>query len=328
VWESPGVLKRRVPRLLATGFLLLVATSGLSACRTAPNVAAYVGDEQVTVSELDAAVAERVKDDDIAAYAKEQGDDYTRRVLDVLVSREVYDAAAERYGVTVSDAAVRDRIDELLQGQGQDPDAAFADLAKQGVARVDAFEGIREALLRQEIAKAAGKADALSEESLRAGYAATKDSAQAVAMGYITVPDQATADATLARLTASPADYPAVAAQFPGPSTLPELRAFTPDQIPGVLAPGVQAAAPGTGFTTPVTEAGGIVVTFVQGPPTFEQSRATLEQQATGQVDQAGAALVKDVRDGLHVRINPRFKPTDGDSGLVDILGNDDTSTG
>src|SRR6476660_8210702 len=44
MWESPGVLKRRVPRVLVTGFLLAVAMAGLSGCRTSPNVAAYVGD--------------------------------------------------------------------------------------------------------------------------------------------------------------------------------------------------------------------------------------------------------------------------------------------
>jgi hypothetical protein len=46
------VLKRRVPRVLVTGFLLTVAVSGLSACRTSPTVAAYVGDERVTIAEL------------------------------------------------------------------------------------------------------------------------------------------------------------------------------------------------------------------------------------------------------------------------------------
>ena len=50
------MLKRRVPRIAVSGFLLAVAVSGLTACRTAPSVAAYVGDEQVTVAELDAAV--------------------------------------------------------------------------------------------------------------------------------------------------------------------------------------------------------------------------------------------------------------------------------
>jgi len=93
-------LKRRVPRLLASGFVLAVAVSGLSACRTSPTVAAYVGDEQVTVAELESAVAERRSDPDIDAVAEGAPDDFSRRVLGFLVDEEVYAAAAERYGVT------------------------------------------------------------------------------------------------------------------------------------------------------------------------------------------------------------------------------------
>ena len=59
MWESAGVLKRRVPRVLVTGFLLAVAVAGLSGCRTSPTVAAYVGDSTITVAELEAAVDQR-----------------------------------------------------------------------------------------------------------------------------------------------------------------------------------------------------------------------------------------------------------------------------
>jgi peptidyl-prolyl cis-trans isomerase SurA len=311
---------------------MAVAVSGLSACRTAPNVAAYVGDEQVTVSELDAAVADRLEDDVVAAYAEDQGDDYTRRVLSALVQREVYDAAAQRAGVEVTDAAVRDRIDEVLAAQWPDNETAYAELATQGYTRADVFEEVRELVLRQEIAEAEGQGDALSEEALRARYEDTKDSLTSVSMGYITVPDQATADAVLAQLTASPADYATVAARYPGPATTPELEVRMPEDVPAVLAQGVAAAAPNTGFTIPVAEAGGVVVTFVQGTPTFEQVREDLEQQARGELDQAGAKLVSDVRDDLGVRFNPRFGVPKDDklvagSGVVDILGDEDTAT-
>src|SRR4051794_18410151 len=114
MWDSPDVLKRRVPRVLVTGFLLAVTVSGLSACRTSPSVAAYVGDEQISVAELDAAVAERLSDEDIAASAEGNEDEFTRRVLTLLVQEKVYAAAAERYDVQVSDSDVRARIDELL----------------------------------------------------------------------------------------------------------------------------------------------------------------------------------------------------------------------
>ena len=96
---------------LATGFLMAVTVVGLSGCRTAPNVAAYVGDEQVTVAELDTAVDERLEDENIAAYAKGKEDEFTRRVLTLLVQEEVYAAAAERFDVQVDNDEVRARID-------------------------------------------------------------------------------------------------------------------------------------------------------------------------------------------------------------------------
>ena len=60
------MLKRRVSRVITTGFLLAVTVSGLTACRTSPNVAAYVGETQVSVSELESAVEERLTDEAVA----------------------------------------------------------------------------------------------------------------------------------------------------------------------------------------------------------------------------------------------------------------------
>jgi peptidyl-prolyl cis-trans isomerase SurA len=312
--------------LLATGFLLLVATSGLSACRTAPSVAAYVGAEQVSVSELDAAVDERLSDADIAAYAEGKEDEFTRAVLARLVQQEVFTAAAERYDVQVSNVEVRARIDELLAEQ--DAEAEYANAAAQGFSRDDVAENIREQLIAQKIAEAQGKAEGVSEEALQQAYEQARASTTTVRLGYIAVPDQATADAVLAQLTADPSSYPTVAARFPGQFTLPELQEYSASDIPAPLAPQVAAAPPGTGFTIAIPEAGGVLVGFVGPFPSFEELRPQLEQQATLAAAQAGAALVADVREDLHVRTNPRFKETDGDSGVVDILGDTGTATG
>jgi hypothetical protein len=329
VWNSPTVLKRRVPRVLVSGFLLAVAVSGLSACRTSPNVAAYVGDEQVTVTELDSAVAERVGDEAIAAYADSNQDQFTRRVLALLVQEEVYAAAAERYDVQVSNDDVRARIAELLGNE--DPDSVYGQLAQQGIGRADVFENVRQQLVRQRIAAAEGKADGLDDAALRARYQEVRDSLAKVSFGYITVPDEATAATLLTQLTAAPANYAALAAQFPGAYTLPALETRAPDEVPAVLAEGVAAAAPNTGFSTAVPEAGGVIVTFVAGPvhPSFEEVRPDLEKDASDQADKAGITLVDDVRDDLGVTVNPRFgvleegKLVPGGGGVVDILEND-----
>ena len=90
------MLKRRASRVITTGFLLTVAVSGLTACRTSPSVAAYVGDDEVTVTELQSAIDERLTDEAVAAFAETDEDAFTRRVLSLLVQEEVYAEAAER----------------------------------------------------------------------------------------------------------------------------------------------------------------------------------------------------------------------------------------
>jgi SurA N-terminal domain len=299
------VLKRRVPRVLVSGFVLAVAVSGLSACRTSPSVAAYVGDEQVTVSELESAVAERRDDAEIDAFAQGDPDAFSRRVLTALVQEEVYAAAAEQYDVQVSDDDVRTRIEQLLDGD--DPEAVYAQLATQGVGRADVFENVRQQLVRQEIAVAEGQAEGLSEEALRAAYQQRLADTSTVRFGYITVPDQATATTVLAELTAAPARYPEIAGQFESQYTLPDVEERSPDQLPPPLVDRAVAAQPGTGFIVPVAEIGGVVVGFVAPDPSFEEARAELELQASDQAAEAGGALVEEVRSDLDVTFNPRF---------------------
>jgi hypothetical protein len=324
VWDSRGVLKRRVPRVLVTGFLLTVTVSGLSACRTSPTVAAYVGDEQVTVDELQSAIDDRRGDPDVDAFAEANPDDFSRRVLTLLVQQEVYTAAAQRYDVDVTDDDVRARV-EVLLGE-DDPDTVFGQLASQGVTRDDVYENVRQQLIRQQIAVDQGKAEGLTEAGLRAAYEKTQTSATTVRLGYINVPDQATADAVLAKLTAAPSDYKTVAAQYAGQYTLADVEERTPDQIPGPLAEQAAAAKPGTGFTVAVPEIDGVIVGFVGPYPSFEEMRPQLEQQAGDAAAQAGTALVDEVRTDLDVTVNPRFGVLkegqlvpDG-NGVVDLL--------
>jgi hypothetical protein len=330
MWESPDVLKRRLSRVITTGFLLTVTVSGLTACRTSPSVAAYVGDSQVTVNELQSAVDERLTDEAVAAFAATDEDTFTRRVLSLLVQEEVYAEAAERYDVRVGDEDVRTRIAQLLGTD--DPDEVFGQLAEQGIGREDVFENVRQQLVRREIAEAEGDADALSDEALRARYAEVRESLAQVSFGFITVPDQATADAVLAQLTTAPADYPTIAAQYAGPATLPAMESHALEEVPGVLAEGIAAAAPNTGFTTAVPEAGGVVVTFVGGTvyPSFEQVRPQLETEASEAVEEAGNQRIEAVRKDLGVTVNPRYgvledgRLVPGNGGVVDILGDEE----
>jgi peptidyl-prolyl cis-trans isomerase SurA len=327
VWQSPAVRSLRRPLVLGT--VLAAAVLGVAGCRTSPSVAAYVGDSTVTVDELTDAVDARLADPAISQSAAGREEQLTRGVLSLLVDQEVYAEAARRYDVQVSDGEVQQRIDTLLTGQ--DPDAAFAQAAAQGLTRADVTERIREQLVRERVAQAAGQAQGLTDAALQAQYQQSLPSLTQTTLGIITVPDQATADDVLAQLTDDTTAYPALATQYAGPNTLPTPQAFTGDQLSGLpqeLAPGLASTQPGNGFTVDVPQAGGVVVVFVgaKTAPTFEEARPQLEQQASGAADDAGQTIVDQVRGELGIKVNPRYgqlqdgKVVPFDSGQVDIL--------
>ena len=323
VWHARAVSRRRLSVLLAVGLTALVALAG---CRTSPTVAAYVGDDRISVEALSAAVDTRLADPGIATFAAGDRTAYARQVLSLQVTERVYAAAARRYDLAVSDADVQDRINTLLGGA--DEATVFPQLAEQqGVTAEDVRENVRQQLVRLRAATAAGKAD-LSDAALQRRYDDSRSQLAQVQLGIITVPDQATADAVLAQLTADPAGYPALAAQYAGSNTLPAIQAFSAGQLPGVLASSVAGTPPGQGFTQAVAEAGGVVVGFVVGSdvPAFADVRDQLAQQAASEAEKAGATLVGDVRADIGVTVNPRYGTLDNDKvvagsgGVVQLL--------
>jgi peptidyl-prolyl cis-trans isomerase SurA len=309
MWQPRGVHFRRGSRALLAVLAVPLAAAGLAGCRTSPSVAAYVGDGQITVDRLQAAEHLRTAADPaVAAYAKAHPTEFSRFVLETLIDRRVYAAAAAKYHVQVSDDAVRQRLGELIAAQGTDATTVARQAAAQGVTSQDLLAQVRDLVIAERAAAASGASDALGEDALRQRYAQERDSLAQTQIGYIAVADQATADAVLRQLTANPSGYPAVAAAHPSSVTLPRLRALSAKQIPQQIASQVAAARPGTGFTVPDAQLG-VVVVFVgrQVVPTFEQARATLVQEAESSLDQAGSKLVADVRSGLHVSVNPRY---------------------
>ncbi|MGY1630928.1 SurA N-terminal domain-containing protein [Geodermatophilus sp. SYSU D01186] len=313
-------------RLTASLALGVVALAGVAGCRTSPNVAAYVGDERVTVAQLQTAVDERLADPALAAATEGREDEFTRLVLTRMVQAEVYAQAAEAYGVTPSDAEVQTLLDELIGDQ--DPEALYSQAAAQGVGRTDIFETVRQQLVRQRIAVEEGLDAGLTEEQLRADYEEALPSLSQVSLGYVTVPDQAAADAAVATLQADPSAYPAVAAQYPSNTTLPQVTPRAADQVPTAIADQVTAAAPNSAFTVAVPEVGGVLVVFVGQPvaPSFEEARGDLEDAAASEVDDAAQQLVVDVRDDLDITVNPRYGTIEdgqivpADDGVVDVL--------
>ncbi|MBM7807390.1 peptidyl-prolyl cis-trans isomerase SurA [Geodermatophilus bullaregiensis] len=330
-------MRTRRPTAVALG--LVAAVVALTGCRTSPGVAAYVGDDQVTVEELQAEVDERLADPVIAEAAAGSEADYTRQVLTLLLRERVYAVAEQRYDVEVTDGDVDAFVAQALAGQ--DAEALFAQAAAQGFAREDVLASARQQLVRRELAAATGEGGALDEAALRARYEEVRGQFEQVELGYLVVPDQATADAVVAELTADPASYPAVAARFPGEITLPALQPTAVSEVPAPLVQGVTAATPNSGFTVTVPDVPGVVVAFVgqRATPSFEEVRTQLESEAATGVEEAGTALVDDVRTDLGITVNPRYGSLEDDvvqvpdGGVVDLLDDgpaaaDPTATG
>ncbi|MGI8532609.1 MAG: SurA N-terminal domain-containing protein [Geodermatophilaceae bacterium] len=305
---------RRLGRGVAA---LLIVLLGLTACRTSPTVAAYVGGQKITTTDLDQAVERGLSDKGVAAAYGNRLPDYRQIVLQNLINVAVYDAAAQRYEVAVNDADVTSRLDQVLAQTG-DPQGFYDQQATQGQTRADIRERVRQFIVGEQIAQAAGLSDPTSEASLRQLYETTKSQYARYQAGLITAKDQAAADAVLARLTADPSSYPAEAAALAGPNTLPALQSVTGSQLTGVGAdlPSLKA---GQGYTAPLLQTGEITVVFIAAVeyPTFENLRPTLTQQAGDQVQTAVQAELKKVRDSLDITVNPRFGTFDESGALV-----------
>ncbi len=310
-------------RRLTAAAVAGLALAGLTGCRTAPDVAAYVEDERVSVADLEAAVDERLSDEAIAQGPGADREGYTRSVLDTLVEDRVHTAVAQEYGVEVDDREVRELIGVLLGGQDQEQ--AYATLAQQGLSRQDVFAQVRALAIRLGVAEEEGLDEPLGDEALQQRYEQVRSEAGEIEFGYITVPDERTADQVVASLEADPGRYDRLAERYAGDFTVPvELRST--QELPGPLAEQALAADENTAFAVPVEETGGVVVGFVGEYPSFEELRSDLQGQAIAEVDEAVRPVVDEFSEDLDVVVNPRFgefrdgqiEPAGG--GVVEIL--------
>jgi peptidyl-prolyl cis-trans isomerase SurA len=324
------VLARRgILRVLLAGSAAALAVTGLAGCRTSPTVAAYVEDTSISVARLNAAVAAREDADKaVAAYAEAHRTAFDRQVLTTLIDQRVYAEAARRYGVSVDEGDVTARYAELVAAEDTDQATVEQRAAQSGVTPGDVREQVRHLVVIERIAAATGQGAPLTEAALQQRYQQELASLTQKQVGFIQVADEPTAAAVLAQLTAAPASYPAVAAQYPGQSTLPALQAIDTSQLPSDVASGIASAAPGTGFSVPV-QGSGVIVVFVGNAvtPTYQEQRPKLVAEAETSVDKAGANLVTKTRTGMHITVNPRYgvltngSLTEPTGGPVDILG-------
>lgn len=308
---------------LSLPFLSLFAVLALSGCRTEPSVAAYVEDVTISTDELAAAVEERLADENIAAVIAPGDADYQRVVLDQLVQKAIYEIISADYDVQISDRAVEARLDELLSGDVEDAEATYARIAaEQSLAQIDVVQEVRRILTREAIAAEEEVDGPIQEPALLQRYEEIRDQLTTIELGFITVPDQDTADTLLEGLLADPSSYPALAATYAGPNTAPALVSGPSAEVPGPLMPSVAQTPAGQGFTVAVPEVG-IVVGFVASLEVtpFEEVRDQLRSEAFGGVNAAALEIVAGIASGLDIDINPRYGSFDQGQVVPEVGG-------
>lgn len=298
-------------RYLTLPVLSLLTILVLTGCRTEAAVAAYVGNQTISTDQLAAAVEQRMADENIAAVVEPGEADYQRAVLSQLVQQAIYQILSADYDVTVTDREVEDKLDELLAGDGQqDVEAVYSRLAnEQRLSQLDVRENVRQALTREAIAAEEGLDGPIQEPALRERYEQIKDQISTIELGILTVPDQETADETLAALIEDPASYEALATTYFGPDTLPSVTSSPVSDVPPELLPSVAQTAVGQGFTVDIPRTGGIVVGYVASldVPQFEDVRDQIRVEAASGVDAAVGEIVAEFVSGLDIDINPRY---------------------
>jgi hypothetical protein len=115
---------QRARRLASVAAVATLAVAGLSACRSAPDVAAYVGSAKIT----EARVSAVFNDAKAKAAAGAQAAPLQRQdVVDTLVGLDVMQVIAKQKGVTATDVPA----DQVAQSLGLRADAEYVGLYKQ-----------------------------------------------------------------------------------------------------------------------------------------------------------------------------------------------------
>lgn len=297
--------------LTALAGLAALALSGCGAGAVRAGAAATVGAERITTSELDRVVQRGLADPSAAQAVGADRAGFERSVLSRLVDHLVVTDAARRKGVSVDGgdvAATQDRIASQLNGVAQLRAAAL----KAGISAADLPQTLSDVALRDKLADKLTADVAVPDPLLRAAYdrnAATNDT---VHSAHILVASQALARTLLAKVTAAPASFGALAMQYSQDAGSKAQGGDLGFLGRGVLAKPFEAAIfgnkPGS-FVLAKTRFGYHVIhvlerrttTFTQAVP--ELRRQLLATQRTAAVEQLLRADAK----RLGVRINPRF---------------------
>ncbi|MDQ1710682.1 MAG: foldase protein PrsA [Frankiaceae bacterium] len=311
------------------GALALACLTLAGCARTGAGVAARVGDTRITTSALTTRVTRGYEN---KAFAQSHPkDEYQRQWLNRLISAHLIEVAAQRLGVTVTEAQVDAQLKRFADNAGGQQQLE-AQAAAQGVAKEDLRDATHDLVLRDAVADKLVADVVVTEKQLTEAYAKALPQLDVAHIAHILVKDAATA-ATVATEARKPgADFAALAKKYSQ-----DANTNTEGGDLGQIGNGdgkFQASfekAIFTGQTGSIVgpikaESGYEVVKVIERrTTTFAQARDELRRTVIGQArEQKLAAYMTDLTKRLKVKVNPRFGGWDPNgNGVVAVSGDD-----
>jgi parvulin-like peptidyl-prolyl isomerase len=288
---------------LATAAASAVVT--LSACAPAhPGAAATVGNDRITVAQLQALTNRTLADPSFAATDGSDAAAVQREELTNLINHHLLDLAAQEKGVTVTEGEVGTTISGVLQQEGSQ-EALDKDAAAHGIAPADVHDYFYYATLESKLAP--------------------KIETPVVHVAHILVKDQPTAEKILEQVKANPSSFAdiaksqstdtASAANGGDLGTAPSATFVTK------FADAVDAAAVGSFFIVQ-TQFGWHVVHLISRTNESLQQITGGASSTDQTAQQTTGAIIARYLDGVAsqaggITVNPRYGVWDPDQGGV-----------
>jgi parvulin-like peptidyl-prolyl isomerase len=294
------------------GFAALVAVGGLalSACGAAhPGAAATVGDDRITVAELQALTNRTLADPTFAASSGSDTAAVQRQELTNLISHHLLDIAARDKGVTVTEGEVGNTISTVLKQEGSQ-DALDKDAAAHGIAPDDIHDYFYYATLQSKLAP--------------------KIETPVVHVAHILVKDEETADKILDEVKSDPSSFADIAKSqsidTASAANGGDLGTAPSAQFVTTFADAVDAAKVGSYFVVQTQFGWHVVHLISRTTETLDQINTANQQNGNQQAQQIQAAVFARYLDSVAkkaggITVNPRYGTWDSDQGGVVATG-------
>ena len=314
----------RSSRLVVSTGLAVLLLSGCGSGSVRPGAAALVGDERITVDDLQQVVERGLEDPQAEQQLGQDRSAFQRQVLSRLVNREVLRAAADREGVSVSDGDVDKQLQDFAAQAGGE-EALEAQAAQNGISPEDLQPFLRDVVLEQALGDALTEDEDVPQEQLQGLYQQNIAQYDRVRSRHILVEDEAQARSLLAQVQQDPDRFAELAAESSIDTSNKDQGGDLGLQGKGQFVPEFEAllfsAEPGT-YDVVQTQFGWHVVNVQERETTSledatpELRRAALQEQRA----QETGTLLRDVAADLGITVNPRFGEWDSETGTIEAV--------